>query len=118
RLIGLQTRLHRASTFVDCYLILAPHGTVAPVYTDFVAYQGGYTLTTLKDDFKELHYYSNENASTAFYLSHNRKLNLVTKYNGSGSTTGVQNRLYLVFVNRSGSTQTVDHNFKLWFHAD
>lgn len=118
RLLAVDTRLHRTNALVDCYLILAPNGTVAPVYTDFQPNQGSYTNIALKEDFKELCYYTNRNASTAFHVAHKRKLNLITKYNGATSNTGIENRLYLVFVNRTGSSQTVDYNFKLWFYAD
>lgn len=119
RVRGLNIRTHVSnSADVDVYILLSPNGLAAPAYTDFVNVRGGFIGANLKDDYKELAFLKNTDASNPYWGMYNKKLNIVTKYNGSGSTTGVMNRIYLVFVNRGATSQTVDYCSKTYFNAD
>lgn len=118
RVRGINCRTHTENINIDVYLILSPTGQGAPAITDFVASVGGHLNSTVKDDYKELAYFRNANASNSFYNMLNKKFNIITKYNGATSGTGIKNRIYLVFVNRGGVSYNVDYSVKMYFNAD
>lgn len=120
RIRGVNIRIYTAvPDDIDAYLIRAPHGTGFPAITDFAGTRGGHLLDVVKDDYKEIHYFKSYGASDSKFNKYNRRFNFIVKYNGATSGTGVQNRLYLILINRNTSaTANVEVSWKCYFNVD
>lgn len=114
RVAGVDITTHKDDTHLDVHLVLAPQG-IAPTFTSFYGVRGGKEILNEKDEIKILHTFRNENTSSSFFSSLNKKLNILAKY----ATTDfpICNSIYLVALNRSTSfAYGFDYSCKVFFH--
>jgi len=104
-------------TSVDTYLLQA-HGDVAPVVADFTSQVGAFILdSSLNNRFTEWRHYRNLYAGGAQQPAkfvQRFKKGIIVKYNGT-TASPVDNGLYVVHLNRTGSDKVVNLSCRVWY---
>lgn len=116
---GFNLRCYAASTRVLMAVVIAPHGTLADSAT-YPLGRGAHIDELKDEDFKELCFLRNYQSTTQ-HCEINKKFRVPvhTEYSSSSATSGVKNRIFLIFKNLDGLVQhTCAYSFKLYFRDD
>lgn len=115
RILRIETRGDLGADNVDMYFIQC-HTTTAPAYANFASYQGGHiTIDSTNTRFTEWNYTNGRKFSDNAGMRRVFTLGMNSKFNGSASTSCVDNRLFVVVKNDTGSTQTCEFVGRMWF---
>jgi len=99
------------------YYLLQAHTNDTPAITAFSTSRGPFINSndTNSKLTEWLHYSVADSVAHNFKRSKKFKYGLNIKYNGTAATNTVDNVLFIVVVNRSTTTQSIDSTVRLWF---
>jgi len=113
--VGFKIRGRINDRSLDMYIVISTGG-ITPAFSYWNDVQGGLMTDNTHYEFREIADLKNySTTSNHFATSRRWKKGITTYYTGSAGTSGIKNKVFLVFVNTTGAAITAEYSINYYY---